>query len=45
MWQVLMLCWAATLGVMALLIRIRYRLEAMRMEVDALRLEASRNSR
>jgi heme exporter protein C len=45
MWQVLMLCWAATLGVMALLIRIRYRLEAMRMEVDALRLEASRSSR
>jgi hypothetical protein len=30
---------------MALLIRIRYRLEAMRMEVDALRLEASRSSR
>jgi len=45
MWQVLMLCWVAMLGVMALLIRIRYRLEAMRMEVDALRLEASRNSR
>jgi heme exporter protein C len=45
MWQVLMLCWAATLGVMVLLIRIRYRLEAMRMEVDALRLEASRHSR
>jgi heme exporter protein C len=45
MWRVLMLCWAATLGVMALLIRIRYRLEAMRMEVDALRLDASRHAR
>src|ERR1700730_14705005 len=44
-WQVLMLCWVAMLGVMALLIRIRYRLEAMRMEVDALRLEASRSAR
>src|SRR6266853_4087472 len=42
---VLLLTWAATLGVMALLIRIRYLLEAMRTEVDALRLEASRNTR
>ncbi len=45
MWRVLMLCWLATLGVMTLLIRIRYRLEAMRTEVDALRMEASRNTR
>jgi len=45
MWRVLMLCWLATLGVMTLLIRIRYRLEAMRTEVDALRLEAERNVR
>ena len=29
---------------MALLIRVRYRLEALRAEVDALRMEASRNS-
>ncbi len=41
MWRVLMLCWLATLGVMTLLIRIRYRLEAMRTEVDALRMEGS----
>jgi hypothetical protein len=33
------------LGVMTLLIRIRYRLEAMRTEVDALRLEAARHVR
>jgi len=45
MWRVLMLCWCATLGVMVLLIRVRYRLEALRAEVDALRLEASRNGR
>jgi heme exporter protein C len=45
MWRVLMLCWLAMLGVMTLLIRVRYRLEAMRAEVDALSLEASRNAR
>jgi len=45
MWRVLMLCWLATLGVMTLLIRIRCRLEAMRTEVDALRLEAARHVR
>jgi heme exporter protein C len=45
MWRVLMLCWCATLGVMVLLIRVRYRLEALRAEVDALRLEASRKAR
>ena len=32
---VLLLCWAATLGVMTVLIRLRYRLEALRAEVDA----------
>jgi len=45
MWQAVMVSWAAMLGVMALLIRVRYRLEAMRSEVDAIRLEASRNAR
>ncbi|MBZ5697086.1 MAG: cytochrome c biogenesis protein CcsA [Acidobacteriia bacterium] len=45
MWWVLILCWCATLGVMTLLIRVRYRLEGLRAEVDALRLEASRNAR
>jgi len=42
MWRVVLLCWAATLAVMALLIRLRYRLEALRAEVDGIRLEASR---
>jgi heme exporter protein C len=42
MWQAVLVCWAAMLGVMALLIRVRYRLEAMRSEVDSIRLEASR---
>jgi heme exporter protein C len=45
MWQAVMVSSAAMLGVMALLIRVRYRLEAMRSEVDAIRLEASRNAR
>ena len=45
MWRVLMLCWAAMLGVMTLLIRVRYRLEEMRTEVDALRMEQSRTQR
>jgi heme exporter protein C len=45
MWQATMMAWAAMLGVMALLIRVRYRLEAMRSEVDAIRLEASRHTR
>jgi heme exporter protein C len=42
MLRVLLLCWCATLGVMTLLIRIRYRLEALRAEVDAIRIEAER---
>jgi heme exporter protein C len=41
MGRVLLLCWAATLGMMYLLIRVRYRLEALRAEVDALRLETA----
>ena len=44
MWRVVLLCWAATLAVMALLIRLRYRLEALRAEVDGIRLEASRKA-
>ncbi|HVA93704.1 MAG TPA: cytochrome c biogenesis protein CcsA [Candidatus Dormibacteraeota bacterium] len=43
MWKVLMLCWVAMLGVMVVLIRVRYRLEAMRAEVDAYRMETARN--
>jgi heme exporter protein C len=42
---VLLLCWAATLGVMVVLIRLRYRLEALRSEVDALRMESARTTR
>lgn len=42
---VLLLCWAATLGVMALLIRVRYRLEALRAEVDAYRMDTARSGR
>jgi heme exporter protein C len=42
MWGVLLLCWCATLCVMTLLICIRYRLEALRAEVDAIRMEAAR---
>jgi heme exporter protein C len=45
MWWAAMVCWAAMLGVMILLIRVRYRLEAMRSEVDAIRIEGSRHTR
>jgi heme exporter protein C len=44
MWWAAMVCWAAMLGVMILLIRVRYRLEALRSEVDAIRLEGSRRT-
>src|SRR5580692_4629742 len=43
MWKVLLLCWAAMLGVMTVMIRLRYRLEALRSEVDAIRMETARN--
>jgi heme exporter protein C len=42
MWRVLLLSWAAMLWVMALLILVRYRLEATRAEVDALRIQEAR---
>src|SRR6266700_5260832 len=45
MWRVLLLCWVATLGVMTLLIRIRYRLEALRAQVDAFRMNVSPDNR
>jgi heme exporter protein C len=44
MFQVLMLCWIALLGVMVVLLRQRYRLEALRHEVEQLRIESSRGS-
>src|SRR6202162_1883180 len=42
---VLLLTWAATLGVMTVLIRLRYRLEALRSEVGAYRMDSARNDR
>jgi heme exporter protein C len=44
MLNVLLLCWAALLGVMALLIRQRYRLETLRHAVEELRTEAARHA-
>ena len=43
MLNVLLLCWAALLGVMVLLIRQRYRLETLRHSVEELRIEAARH--
>jgi len=40
MWRVFLLCWAALLGLMALLIRQRYRLECARHELAELSLAA-----
>jgi heme exporter protein C len=42
MFNVLVVCWVALLGVMALLIRQRYRLETLRHSVEELRTEAAR---
>lgn len=44
MLNVLLLCWAALLGVMAVLIRQRCRLESLRHSVEGLRSEAARYS-
>jgi heme exporter protein C len=44
MLNVLLLCWVALLGVMALLIRQRYRLEELRHSVEELRTDAARES-
>jgi heme exporter protein C len=40
MWRVFLICWAALLGLMVLLVRQRYRLEALRHEVQELSVEA-----
>src|SRR3984893_3894714 len=40
MLDVLLLCWGATLALLALLLRQRYRLEALRWEIERLRLES-----
>jgi heme exporter protein C len=42
MLDVLLFCWAAMLGILVILLRVRYRLEAMRYEVSELRIEAAR---
>src|SRR5437588_8196416 len=40
--DVLLLCWAATLGLLALLLRQRYRLEGLPYDVECLRLGSDR---
>jgi hypothetical protein len=42
--NVMLLCWAALLAVMILLLRQRYRLEVVRNQVEELRTEAARNA-
>jgi heme exporter protein C len=42
MLRVLLLCWAALMGVFALLLRQRYRVEALRHEVEEMRITAAR---
>ena len=42
MLRVLLLCWAALLAVMVLLMRQRYRVEALRYEVEEMRIAAAR---
>jgi heme exporter protein C len=41
--RVLLLCWAAMLGVLVVMVRQRYKMEALRWEVDSLRLEAGQS--
>jgi heme exporter protein C len=42
--RVLLLCWAAMLGILVLMIRQRYRVEALRWDVDRLRLTAAQSA-
>jgi heme exporter protein C len=42
MLRVLLLCWAALLGVLVLLLRQRYKVEALRHEVEEMRITAAR---
>jgi heme exporter protein C len=44
MGRVLLLCWAAMMGILILLLRQRYRLEALRWEVDRVRTDSGRSS-
>ena len=43
MFDVLVVCWVATLGILVVLLRQRYQMEALRHEVARLRLEAERH--
>jgi heme exporter protein C len=45
MGKVLLLCWAAMLGILVVMVRQRYRVERLRWDVDRLRLEAAQSSR
>ena len=42
MWRVTLFCWASLIVLFLVVVRQRYRLEKLRAEVDALRLEAER---
>jgi heme exporter protein C len=42
MWPPFLLCWAALMGVMVLLLRQRYRLEALRHEVEEMKIDRER---
>jgi len=44
MFRVLLVCWVATLALLLLLLRQRYRLEALRYEVEQVRLESDSGS-
>lgn len=44
MWPVFLICWAALLALMALLVRQRYRLEALRHEVQELTIDVEARS-
>jgi ABC-type transport system involved in cytochrome c biogenesis permease subunit len=44
MGRVLLLCWAAMLGILVLMVRQRYRVEALRWDVDRLRLDAAQHN-
>ena len=45
MGKVLLLCWAAMLGILVVMVRQRYRVERLRWDVDRLRLEGAQNDR
>jgi heme exporter protein C len=44
MWRVFLICWAALLALMVLLLRQRYRLEALRHDVQEMTIEAEARS-